>query len=59
MTKMGLWRYDAITGMWKLERNCEKETASDWLAVFKKDEPSVVFILSRKKPRNPPPHLDR
>lgn len=53
MTK-GLWRYNAITGEWKLERTCAPETAEEWLKIFQKDEPEASFKLSRKKPSGKP-----
>ena len=33
---------------WKYERECEEDTAQDWLEVFKEDEPNITFRLSRK-----------
>lgn len=35
---------------WKYERECLPTTANDWLTVFKRDEPEVLFVLSEKTP---------
>lgn len=37
---------------WKAyaERACADDYAHEWLKVFKADEPSVHFLVSRKKP---------
>lgn len=32
------------------ERGVTEETAQQWLAVFRKDEPNVIFIVSARKP---------
>lgn len=31
------------------ERDCTIENASQWLDIFKKDDPNTLFILSEKK----------
>ena len=36
---------------WKYERTCHIDTSNQWLEVFKKDEPTIQFKLSKKKPR--------
>ena len=51
---MNLWRYNPITGCWRMERMCSPDTAQQWLALFQKDEPNVHFALSRFAPRFDP-----
>lgn len=51
---MRLWskRWSTARGWhWVLERECSKENASAWLAVFQKDEPGVEFILASRRPK--------
>ena len=36
---------------WRCERDCDIETASEWLAVFQRAQPDQVFRLSPTKPR--------
>ena len=49
-----IWRYDPITGYWRLARNVLKERAQDWLRIWRADEPNAVFKLSRHRPRKAP-----
>jgi len=57
---MKLWkRVDGIskTGVflvntWEHVRDCDADTAATWLAIFQKDEPKEVFVLSEEKPKN-------
>lgn len=54
MKKYYLWskRYSVAQGNhWKLERECLESTAQQWLEVFRKDEPEVLFVVSHNKPR--------
>lgn len=51
---MNLWRFNPITGFWRIERTCAPETADQWLALFQTDEPNAHFKLSRFSPRNNP-----
>ncbi|MCK9530444.1 MAG: hypothetical protein M0R77_07775 [Gammaproteobacteria bacterium] len=45
-------RWSVARGLhWQLERECSKENAQAWLAVFQKDEPEIEFKLSKKKPK--------
>lgn len=46
-----LWRYNQITGYWRIERTCSRRTADDWLTIFRRDEPNAIFTLSENKPR--------
>lgn len=50
---MKLWsrRYSPARGnFWKIERDVTDETAQGWLAVFRKNEPGVIFLVSKRKP---------
>ena len=51
---MNLWRYNPITGCWRIERMCKPDTAQQWLEMFQKDEPGAYFALSRFSPRFDP-----
>jgi len=33
------------------ERQVTEETAQEWLSVFRKDEPSVSFVATARKPK--------
>ena len=48
---MNLWRFNPITGFWRMERACLPDTAQQWLALFSQDEPKAHFALSRLAPR--------
>ena len=51
-TKLWSYRWSFAHGWkWQLERECNIETSSQWLEVFKKDDPSIEFKLSNKKPK--------
>lgn len=51
-TKLWAWRYSVAKGYhWQFERPCNLGNASEWLEVYKKDEPNVKFKISDKKPR--------
>lgn len=52
--QIGLWRYNSTTGYWVLERMCSTVSSGKWLEVFKKDEPSASFKLSKTKPSGKP-----
>ncbi len=54
-----LWRWAMPAGMWRQERSVTPETADQWLAVFQKHEPSVAFVVSANKPRQPALWLGR
>ena len=50
---MKLWslRYSPARGWhWRLEREVSAETASEWLRVFRLDEPRVEFRIAGKQP---------
>jgi hypothetical protein len=52
-----LWaqRYSPAKGhYWQAERDVTLETANEWLKVFMKDEPDVIFIVATQKPLNLP-----
>lgn len=51
--QMKIWsrRFTPAQGNhWKLERECTAETVQQWLAIFRKDEPEVIFIGDTRKP---------
>jgi hypothetical protein len=49
-SQMNLWKYNPITGIWKLVRDVTEETAQQWLAIFQADEPTGKFVVSKRKP---------
>jgi len=51
---MGLYRYNKVTGYWKLEREVTPETKDKWLDIFTKDSPKDHFVVSSKKPTKNP-----
>jgi len=51
---MNIWRFNPITGCWRVERVCDAATAEQWLALFQSDEPKAHFALSRFSPRTNP-----
>jgi len=52
--KLNLWKFNPITGFWKLERDVTPETKDKWLEIFKKDEPNSSFVVSANKPSKKP-----
>ena len=47
-------RYSVAQGNhWRHERDCTAANVQEWLAVFRKDEPGVLFIGAARKPRKP------
>lgn len=36
---------------WVAERQSTEENIQAWLKIFRDDEPNVIFIASKKKPR--------
>lgn len=49
------WRWTVGQGAhWRFERDVSAETRNEWLAVFRKDEPSISFIVSDKRPFKAP-----
>jgi hypothetical protein len=48
---MNLWRFNPISGFWRIERMCDAATAQQWLSIFQRDEPKAHFALSRFSPR--------
>jgi len=51
---MGLYRYNKVTGYWKLEREVTSETKDKWLDIFTKDSPKDHFVISSRKPTKNP-----
>ncbi len=50
-TKLWGYRFTPVRDWaWVLERDCSTGNASEWLRVFRNDEPDVTFLISRKKP---------
>ncbi len=37
---------------WRYERDVTEENAQEWLAVFRKDESGVLFLVNNRKPAN-------
>lgn len=61
MRMLNLWAYRWLVGMgwqWVLERQTIKESQDEWLAKYRKDEPSITFVVSKSKPKKPPVGLD-
>ena len=50
--KLFLWRLHAVTGYWRIEREVTRETAQQWLDIYRKDEPSARFTVSRTRPKD-------
>lgn len=48
---LNLWRYNAITGFWRLVRECNNENAEAWLLIFQTDEPDARFVLCKRRPK--------
>lgn len=49
-----IWRWEPVTGYWKLVRDCYKDRAEAWLKIFRGDEPDVTFKASKRRPIKPP-----
>jgi hypothetical protein len=41
----------AVGNHWVAERGVTEATAQEWLAVFRKDEPNVIFVACAHRPR--------
>lgn len=53
--KMTLWskRSNPAQGNhWVAEREVTEETAQQWLAIFRADEPKVLFLVCARKPKD-------
>lgn len=51
--KLTLWskRHTPARGnFWQAEREVTEETAQQWLAIFRADEPKVLFLVNNRKP---------
>jgi hypothetical protein len=48
-----LWRYNKITGYWHPVRSVTPETAEQWLQIWRRDDPSGIYVVSAKKPKPP------
>lgn len=46
----GLWRFDEVTGYWKLERTVTAQNARAWLDAYSGDDRRSYFKISRSKP---------
>ena len=46
-----LWKYNKITGLWKVERAVSEDTKNQWLTVFQNQEPNEFFKISKVKPK--------
>ena len=46
-----LWRHNSTTGYWSVARSCTVGESSQWLDIFQKDEPQVMFKISQRRPR--------
>lgn len=52
MIKLFALRFSIGYGwQWVHERDCAIATANEWLAVFRKSEPDVRFVLTNRKPK--------
>lgn len=51
---LSLWSYNEITGVWKHERGVTRQTATQWLTVWKTSHPNTAFVVAPKKPSRPP-----
>jgi hypothetical protein len=49
-----LYKFNRITGYWVAVRQCDEDTAREWLRVFEQDEPEEYFYLSRRTPKHNP-----
>jgi lysophospholipase L1-like esterase len=50
--RVKLWRKGPITGLWQVARTIDTPADEQaWLEVFKRDEPTVEFKVSKNKPR--------
>lgn len=52
--KISLWKYHRIIGDWKYVRDCQSDTADEWLRLFKRDEPGEHFKLGKNRPTGKP-----
>ena len=48
---MNLYKYNKRSGIWDHQRSVTPETKDEWLHVYKKDEPSEHFHVSKNKPK--------
>jgi len=56
MNLINMWslRFSPSFGWyWRLERQCENKNQDAWLTAFRKDEPEITFVCSRKTPKVP------
>lgn len=45
-------RYNPAKGAHMVaERECDEKDAQAWLKIFREDEPKVIFLASKRKPR--------
>lgn len=49
------WRWAVGQGAhWRFERDVSHDSQAQWLATFKKDEPSVTFTVASERPWRAP-----
>ena len=61
MSALRLWKYGRITGLWRAERTVTPDTSAQWLAIYRRDEPEEIFIVSARRPthRKVPSNLSK
>ena len=47
---LNIWKYNPVTGLWKIERDVTPETKDKWLEIYRKDDPKGKYVVSAKKP---------
>ena len=47
---LNIWKYNPVSGLWKIERDVTPETKDKWLEIYKKDDPKGKYVVSAKKP---------
>lgn len=48
--RLNIWKYNPVTGLWKIERDVTPETKDKWLEIYRKDDPKGKYVVSAKKP---------
>jgi hypothetical protein len=52
--KVTLYKFDTITGYWKVCRQHEIEDAEEWQRMYQRDDPKGYYYTSKKPPRFTP-----
>lgn len=47
---LNIWKYNPVSGLWKIERDVTPETKDKWLEIYRKDDPKGKYVVSAKKP---------